>query len=215
MRPSPRDPDLTQLLDDAIQSARTLLELAPLDDAAVVALVQTELGVPPGQALTRAVRRAGGNPLLVVEMLRSLAAEEMLDLTGDSAVVSGSEMPDSVRQLALRRLGYLPERTVVALRLASLLGVMSSHFPTWPRSRADERPTSSRIWARRSGPAPLPTIAASSPFATSWCGMRSTTTFCGLISVEAAGATRAGGPRPGSPGRRRAPGSSRTRCSCR
>ena len=122
MRPSPRDRDLMQLLDDALQSGVRLIELAPLDDEAVAALVQSQLGLPPGPALTRTVRRAGGNPLLVVELLRSLVAEEMLDLSGDSAGVSGSELPDSVRQLVLRRLGYLPEGTVAALRLASLLG---------------------------------------------------------------------------------------------
>lgn len=46
----------------------------------------------------------------------------MLDLSGSSAVLVSSELPDSLRHLIVCRLRYLPEPTVAALRSASLLG---------------------------------------------------------------------------------------------
>ena len=122
LRPSPRGSELTQLFDDALRLGATLIELKPLDQQHVVALVQSELGLAPGQALAAALQRAGGNPLWVVEVLRALSAEDMLDLSGDSAILAGSELPASLRQLVLRRLGFLPEKTVALLRIAALLG---------------------------------------------------------------------------------------------
>jgi hypothetical protein len=41
---------------------------------------------------------------------------------GKSAILAGNELPASLRQLVLRRLGYLPEKTVALLRMAALLG---------------------------------------------------------------------------------------------
>ena len=38
-------------------------------------LVETELGLLPGPSLAAAVKRAAGNPLGVVELLRALSAE--------------------------------------------------------------------------------------------------------------------------------------------
>jgi predicted ATPase len=122
LRPSPRASDLAQLVEEAVRSGARLVRLAPLGEGDVMALVQTELGLAPGLALAEAVRGAGGNPLWVVELLRSLSAEKLLDLTGGEAVLSGTELPDSIRQLVLGRVGELPEKTVSALRIASLLG---------------------------------------------------------------------------------------------
>jgi hypothetical protein len=63
LRPSPRGGELAQLFDDALQSGATLLELKPLDEQQVVALVEAELGLAPGEALATALQQAGGNPL--------------------------------------------------------------------------------------------------------------------------------------------------------
>jgi predicted ATPase len=79
LRPSPRASDLAQLVEEAVRSGARLVRLAPLDEDDVMALVQTELGLAPGPVLAEAVRRAGGNPLWVVELLRSLSAEKLLE----------------------------------------------------------------------------------------------------------------------------------------
>ncbi|MGZ6616374.1 MAG: helix-turn-helix transcriptional regulator [Solirubrobacteraceae bacterium] len=122
LRPSPQAPELSQLLDDAERSGAGILRLPALSAPDVAALVESELGLPPGRTLTDVVGRAGGNPLWVVELLRSLAAEGLLDCTHTHAEMSGGVVPGSVRQLVVRRLAYLPASAVSALRTASVLG---------------------------------------------------------------------------------------------
>ena len=122
LRPAPRSHELSQLLDDARRSGAELISLTALPAHDVEVLVESELGLPPGASLAAAVERAAGNPLWVVELLRALSAEGALDLTGDRAEAVSSDLPNSVRQLVARRLGFLPEQTVAALRTASLFG---------------------------------------------------------------------------------------------
>jgi predicted ATPase len=122
LRPSPRSPELSQLLEDSVESGANIIRLEALGRSDVAALVQAELGLPPGPNLAGLVGRAAGNPLWVVELVRSMSAEGTVDLTGVSAEVSGADLPDSLRQLILRRLSYLPGAAAAVLRSASLLG---------------------------------------------------------------------------------------------
>ena len=55
--------------------------LAPLSDEEVVALVETRLGRPPGPALADHLRRAGGNPFFVVELVEALVRDGTLEHT--------------------------------------------------------------------------------------------------------------------------------------
>ncbi len=122
VRPAPRSAELTQLLDDAAQLPATFVRLSPLSDLDVEALSEAELGVPLGRSVSEVVRRCGGNPLWVVELLRALASEGRIDRAGGVAELRAGELPGSVRELVTRRLGYMPETAVKALRTASLLG---------------------------------------------------------------------------------------------
>jgi len=122
VRPVPRTVELGQILDDARESGARFIQLHALDGSDVEALAELELGVPPGPALLEAVARAGGNPLWIVEMLRSMSAEGMLDLSQATATLTRAELPDSLREVIVRRVSYLSESTVATLRLASLLG---------------------------------------------------------------------------------------------
>ena len=122
LRPSPRGPELAVLVDDCLSGGAELIELEPLDVDEVAALVRAELGVPAGAGLTAAVGRAAGNPLWVVETVRTMASRGLLDLSGPMAEAASVELPDSLRHLVMRRLGYLPEATARTLRSASLLG---------------------------------------------------------------------------------------------
>jgi DNA-binding CsgD family transcriptional regulator len=122
LRPSPRGAELRQLVADALATDASLVRLERLEDRDVAALVTAELGMPPGPALAEAVGRAGGNLLWVVELLRSLSSDGMLDLTGPMAEVTRAQLPESLRQLVVRRLGYLPEEALALLRVASVLG---------------------------------------------------------------------------------------------
>ena len=122
LRPSPQAPELSQLLDDVAQSGAETIQLPALSAPDVATLVESELGLPPGPTLTDAVMRAGGNPLWVVELLRSLVAEGLLDRGDTHAETRSETLPGSIRQLVARRLAYLPAATVSALRNASVLG---------------------------------------------------------------------------------------------
>jgi predicted ATPase len=85
LRPAPRSLELGQFLDDCVESGATVIRLRALGSAEVVALVRAELGRPAGASLIELVARAGGNPLWVVELLRSMIAEGTIDLTGTTA----------------------------------------------------------------------------------------------------------------------------------
>jgi DNA-binding CsgD family transcriptional regulator len=122
LRPSPRPTELDLLLDDVEASGATFLGLEPLAPSDVDELVHAEIGLPAGPDLGQVISQAGGNPLWVVEILRSLSADGRLDLEGGSAEVTTAGLPHSFRQLVLRRLRYLPDATLAVLRVAAVLG---------------------------------------------------------------------------------------------
>jgi predicted ATPase len=88
LRPSPRSAELDLLLDDVEASGVTFLGLEPLSPGDVDELVRAEVGLPAGPGLGQVISQAGGNPLWVVEILRSLSADGRLDLEGGSAEVT-------------------------------------------------------------------------------------------------------------------------------
>lgn len=122
LRPAPRSRDLDQLLDECGSAGARLLTPRSLDTHDVEALVRAHLGLPPGPLLTEILVKAGGNPLWLVEILRSLSIEGWLRRTVEFVEATADELPDSLRDLVLRRFGYLPTRTLELLRLASVLG---------------------------------------------------------------------------------------------
>ena len=58
----------------------------------------------------------------MVELIRSLTAEGLVQRSGANAEVTTSELPDSLRELVLRRLRYLPQPTLELLQITSVLG---------------------------------------------------------------------------------------------
>ena len=66
--------------------------------------------------------KAGGNPLWVVEMLRSLSEEGRLRHEGATIEVAAPDLPGSLRELVVRRLRYLSEPTLALLRITAVVG---------------------------------------------------------------------------------------------
>ena len=66
--------------------------------------------------------KAGGNPLWVVEMLRSLSEEGRLRHEGATIEVAAPDLPASLRELVVRRLRYLSEPTLALLRITAVVG---------------------------------------------------------------------------------------------
>lgn len=122
LRPAPRSGELDQLLDEAIRTGAHHMRLEPLEAHDVESLAQGELGLPPGPELTGVLAKAGGNPLWVVEMIRSLSAEGRLRTEGGTVEPTSSELPGSLRELVVRRLRYLPEATIELLQITAVLG---------------------------------------------------------------------------------------------
>lgn len=96
-----------------------LAGLGAKDSAGLAALVT---GVAPGTSLTNRIAGAGGNPLFVVELLRSLGDEGALRVEAGLAECSSTTMSIGLQETLLRRLAGLPDKTRELLRLASLLG---------------------------------------------------------------------------------------------
>lgn len=102
-----------------------VLELRPLDRAAVTELVTERVGRAPTPELATYVDRAGGNPLYVTELVDALA--EQGSLVAGAAPAAPAELvhvslPPGLRVTLLRRLSALPDAALEALRVAALLG---------------------------------------------------------------------------------------------
>ncbi|WP_167305810.1 helix-turn-helix transcriptional regulator [Nocardioides euryhalodurans] len=121
-RPSPLRGEVVRLLDDLSAGGGRSVRLRPLTSDEVATLATHVLGVPPGPRLTAMLIKAGGNPLWVTAMLRSLADEGMLRRTGDRMDVTSSELPASLSELVARRLLDLPRPTLDLLQITAVLG---------------------------------------------------------------------------------------------
>ena len=128
LRPAPRRPELDQLLDESLLLGAQLFRLRSLSRGDVDALVQAQLGLPAGPVLASIVGKAGGNPLWVVEILRSLSTEGWVRRGSAVAEATADELPGSLRDLVLRRLRYLPAKALEFLQIAAVLGDTASVY---------------------------------------------------------------------------------------
>ncbi|GAA4258518.1 BTAD domain-containing putative transcriptional regulator [Dactylosporangium darangshiense] len=74
-----------------------------------------------GAVAAALLERTGGNPFYLKELLRLLDSEHP-DGWGSAQAVAGSEVPESVRDVIMRRLSRLPERTGALLQTAAVIG---------------------------------------------------------------------------------------------
>jgi DNA-binding CsgD family transcriptional regulator len=122
-RPSPRRPELDQLLQACTNESCVHITLQPLDETTAAELVAELLGMPPGVRLRSHVRAAGGNPLLIKELISAHAQEGAITTAGGSAEVDRVlPPPPALRQAILQGIGGLPQTVLEMLRPASVLG---------------------------------------------------------------------------------------------
>jgi adenylate cyclase len=113
------------------RAAHTMIRLAPLDDAQSGALLEGLLGSPahglPSALNALVVRRAGGNPLYVVEIVRTLIATGALARNADGWVCAGDlsalDVPPTIQGLLLSRVDRLPPDARRLLQDAAVLGL--------------------------------------------------------------------------------------------
>ena len=122
LRPAPRARELDVLLDDWVAAGAHQIELLGLGAEEVGQLVLAVLGARPGPILASIVDKAAGNPLWIVELLRSLTSEGWLRRCGVLVEAAADELPGTFRELVLRRLHYLPAGALDVLQLGAVLG---------------------------------------------------------------------------------------------
>ncbi|HUR77692.1 MAG TPA: AAA family ATPase [Acidimicrobiales bacterium] len=109
--------ELNRLSDELLRADATRIALNPLDDASVLSLVADMLRGRPSEDVLARVKGASGNPLFVIEYVRSIDA---------GAVDVGESSAAEFRLAVLRRLASLSEQTKEVLRIAALLGATFS-----------------------------------------------------------------------------------------
>jgi ATP/maltotriose-dependent transcriptional regulator MalT len=122
MRPAPRIAELERLADLLHDAGGRRLTVGGLGAEAVTELAAESVAAEPGPQLLAAIAGAAGNPLFVTELLAALDQEQAIQTTAGRAEVARTAMPPTLRLTILRRLSFLPEAALTALRAASILG---------------------------------------------------------------------------------------------
>ena len=122
LRPSPRIPELDRLAGLLLDAGGRHLTLRGLTEQAVTELVAEAVAAVPGPGLLAGISGAAGNPLFVTELLGALAQEGAIETVGGRAEVAEVTLPPTLWLTILRRLSFLSEDTLQALRAASILG---------------------------------------------------------------------------------------------
>ncbi|GAA3794162.1 ATP-binding protein [Cellulomonas soli] len=122
MRPVPYRPALAEVVTAWTRAGARYLELRPLSARASLDLAETMVGGVIGPALRGTVATAGGNPMLITDVVRTARR------TGAVVVLDGvHDTPDPGWLVALdavvrARLDYLPAEVRLLLGQASVLG---------------------------------------------------------------------------------------------
>ena len=122
LRPSPRIPELDRLAGLLLDAGGRILAVRGLTERAVAELVAEAVAAVPGPGLLAGISGAAGNPLFVTELLGALAQEGAIETAGGRAEVAEVTLPPTLRLTILRRLSFLSEDSLQALRAASILG---------------------------------------------------------------------------------------------
>jgi DNA-binding NarL/FixJ family response regulator len=98
------------------------ISLGPLGNAAVAGLLAEAFGAPPDQSLLALATGAAGNPCLLAELVRGLADDDSVEVTGGRAVLVSARLPERMRRLAQGRLNGLSQPARHLLVTAAVLG---------------------------------------------------------------------------------------------
>jgi DNA-binding CsgD family transcriptional regulator len=123
-RPVPARPELAALREALVGAGGSAVDLGPVDAVEAAEMVRHLIGVPPGPALARQLTAAGGNPLYLRELIDALARTSRLHLDAEQAELHGgsSGLPGTLSAAIERRLRFLTEPVISALRMAAVLG---------------------------------------------------------------------------------------------
>ncbi|MFJ2738070.1 LuxR C-terminal-related transcriptional regulator [Streptomyces sp. NPDC087440] len=98
------------------------MDLGRLSDGTSQAMAASLLGATPDPRLAAAVSSAGGNPLLVVELIRGLREEGLVEISRGRAELLDERVPRRVRDLAQQWLDSLSDKARQLLQVAAAVG---------------------------------------------------------------------------------------------
>jgi class 3 adenylate cyclase/DNA-binding CsgD family transcriptional regulator len=122
LRPLPRSQLLDRFVDRVREGAGTRFRIDSLAEIEVQALASSICGGAPGDRLRRRLQATGGNPLYVIELLRSMDDDGALSVEDGVVEMVSEDTPTDLHETLVRRLSWLPSETREMLRVASLLG---------------------------------------------------------------------------------------------
>lgn len=97
------NPEVEELFESLAANGARRIRLGPLSEAATAALLGDLLGATPEPDLMSLAAGAGGNPLLVTHLALGLRDYAAVDIVGDRARLTSSDLPDRLRQIATRQ----------------------------------------------------------------------------------------------------------------
>jgi tetratricopeptide (TPR) repeat protein len=117
---------LLETVRDRYAAFHTELRLEPLDGAQAKTLVDQLLRGLPAAAQDRILTRAGGNPLFIEQVVRSLVDAGAIDIVDGAPRVTPRMadvvIPETIQELLIARLDLLDERTRSIAKIASVIG---------------------------------------------------------------------------------------------
>ncbi|GAA4558916.1 helix-turn-helix transcriptional regulator [Planotetraspora kaengkrachanensis] len=114
-------PRLDRLFEALQRDGATPVQLGPLPDDAVAAIVADVLQASPGPDVLALSGATGGNPFLLVELLGKINEEGAVQIDGGHARLAWAELP-WVRAITRKRLDGLTAGTRHMLQVAAILG---------------------------------------------------------------------------------------------
>jgi predicted ATPase len=135
----PRGHILYRLLPALVRESNTeRIDLRGLEEQSIGELVAMQFTLRPNdqdRLVRDLVRRTGGNPLFLVELLRALEQERVIEQAGDRWRLNDlkrSGVPDLVHQMVERQIRELSDHAAEAVTLAAFLG-QSTSLGLWER----------------------------------------------------------------------------------
>ena len=131
LRPVPRSPELDDVVAGTRRAGGVVHVLAPLADDEVHRLVEAAAGGEPGPGLVQAAAHAGGNPFLVLELVRALEHADRLVVTDGVAELAGDTSSVGVHEI---RAAIVDRMTDLDVESSHVLRVAAALAPTFSLS---------------------------------------------------------------------------------
>src|SRR5260370_32820513 len=132
------DNEAEWLFDDLERSGAVRMMLRPLDDKTMAEMAADSLGAALDRRLLALVAEAGGNPLLLAELLAGLADEGGIRIDGGLACLVSGRLPQRLQTAVRRWLSELSPRARPIVEVGAVLGqaLPVGHIPALPGETA-------------------------------------------------------------------------------